>query len=224
MTTKSTIRAAMGCAIGFSFLVVGASARAGDDDQDVPFESKIIGNFLEGLGLKRDGAGAIDYQERPPLVIPPSRDLPPPERTDAAVRNPAWPKDPDVARAKAEVRRDENRDVQAEIERDGKPLSPKELTPGPKPRSPQRKATVSSGPGLERSTPSELGYTGNLFNMFGSKNESVGFTGEPPRASLTDPPPGYRTPSPDQPYGLNKAPPPKAGDYYSEHGETHSDR
>ena len=53
---------------------------------------------MEGLGLKRDGEANINYQERAPLVIPPSRNLPPPERTDAAIaNNPAWPKDPDVS-------------------------------------------------------------------------------------------------------------------------------
>ena len=44
------------------------------------------------------------------------------------------------------------------------------------------------------------------------------FTGEPARASLTDPPPGYQTPSPDQPYGLGKDKPAKVDDYYTEHG------
>jgi hypothetical protein len=35
------------------------------------------------------------------------------------------------------------------------------------------------------------------------KKEEYGtFTGEPARANLTDPPPGYQTPSPDQPYGI----------------------
>ena len=48
--------------------------------------------------------------------------------------------------------------------------------------------------------------------MFGSKEEVVNFTGEPPRGALTDPPPGYQTPSPTQPYGITKAPAPKAAD------------
>ncbi len=43
----------------------------------------------------------------------------------------------------------------------------------------------------------------NLFSFDWLKKEQYAtFTGEPPRASLTDPPPGYQTPSPDQPYGL----------------------
>ncbi len=33
--------------------------------------------------------------------------------------------------------------------------------------------------------------------------EGAKFLREPPRASLTEPPIGYRTPSPEQPYGLN---------------------
>ncbi len=43
----------------------------------------------------------------------------------------------------------------------------------------------------------------NLFSFDWFKKEQYAtFTGEPPRASLTDPPPGYQTPSPDQPYGI----------------------
>ncbi len=47
---------------------------------------------------------------------------------------------------------------------------------------------------------------GNLFsNIFGGgKSETANFTGEPARSALTDPPPGYQTPSPNQPYGLSK--------------------
>ena len=58
---------------------------------------------------------------------------------------------------------------------------------------------------------------GNVFN--GKKEESAKFTGEPPRSSLTDPPPGYQTPSPDQPYGIGKNATPKATDYYTTHSE-----
>jgi hypothetical protein len=34
------------------------------------------------------------------------------------------------------------------------------------------------------------------------KTETGTFTTEPPRDNLTAPPPGYQTPSPNQPYGL----------------------
>ncbi len=61
-------------------------------------------------------------------------------------------------------------------------------------------------------TPSQLGYTGGLWssilhlgNTFaGEKDiETATFAHEPPRNYLTDPPHGYRTPSANQPYGIN---------------------
>ena len=72
-----------------------------------------------------------------------------------------------------------------------------------------------------RLMPSQLGYSGGLFtNMFGgAPDETAKFTGEPPRTSLTEPPPGYQTPSPDQPYGLSeRTKAPKATDYMMERG------
>jgi hypothetical protein len=58
--------------------------------------------------------------------------------------------------------------------------------------------------------PSDLGYTGGLFgsvkDFFGVSGggQTATFEAEPPRASLTDPPSGYRSPSPAQPYGVSK--------------------
>ena len=69
---------------------------------------------MEGLGLQQDGE-AINYQERAPLVIPPSRALPPPEKADAVVaNNPAWPKDPDVS---APQGRSRQREAQSQHQR-----------------------------------------------------------------------------------------------------------
>jgi len=56
-------------------------------------------------------------------------------------------------------------------------------------------------------SPSELGTKnpfGSLFSSFGpnKKAETAPFTGEPPRASMTEPPSGYQTPSPNYPYGM----------------------
>ncbi|MFL5065071.1 MAG: hypothetical protein ACJ8ED_10520, partial [Xanthobacteraceae bacterium] len=39
-----------------------------------------------------------------------------------------------------------------------------------------------------------------LGSVFGNKDERVQFTEEPPRTSLIEPPAGYQTPSPNQPY------------------------
>ena len=235
MTTRRPTRltatysaAAMGLTLGLALtLAVAAPARAAEDD--VPLDSKIFRSILEGIGLRKDGE-AINYQERAPLVIPPSRTLPPPERSgDVIANNPAWPKDPDVQRSKEEAAQARNRIRGAgeQIEHDQRVLRPDELTPGPKPRTARRGGTPDSGAATtygygERLSPSQLGYKGGIFGMFtGGRDEDTGkFTGEPPRASLTEPPPGYQTPSPDQPYGLGeKAKAPKAVDYLTTHGE-----
>jgi hypothetical protein len=53
----------------------------------------------------------------------------------------------------------------------------------------------------------ELGSKGifsNISSMWAPKEEYSTFSGEPPRASLLEPPAGYRTPSPNQPYGVGK--------------------
>ena len=224
MTAKALLRAAWGLALGVAFLAASGPARAADDDT-VPADKQFMRNIMEGLGLKRDGEAGINYQERPPLVIPGSKDLPPPERADAASKNPAWPKDPDVARRKTQAALEKNRNISDEREREQNPLRPDQMTTGGAKAAGARKddGYRSSDNGFDsQMKPSELGYKGGLFsNMFGSKDEvDVGrFTSEPPRASLTDPPPGYQTPSPDQPYGVGKAAPAKPQDIYTTRGE-----
>jgi hypothetical protein len=212
LTTTFYASAALSLALGAALLTTALPARAADDD--AASGNSIFRGILEGLGLRKDGE-AINYQERAPLVIPPSRTLPPPEKSDAVVaNNPAWPKDPDVLRQKEDTERERTaiRGAGEQIEHDQRVLRPNELTPGPKPRTARRSgspdAQTSNTYGFgERLSPSQLGYKGGLFSdMFGSKDDEVAkFTQEPPRASLTAPPPGYQTPSPDQPYGLSKA-------------------
>jgi hypothetical protein len=214
-----------GCAAGM--LVFGAAAIAGSApvraaDDEPTFDQKIMRGIMDGLGFKRDGEAGINYQERAPLVIPSSRDLAPPEQANAA-NNPAWPKDPDVERRKAAVATEKNRNVSDEREREQNPLRPDQLTPGARGKQRQQAARTDDGyeaPATGFSNqlrPSELGYKGSLYDaMFGKKkDEEAKFTGEPPRSSLTEPPPGYQTPSPAQPYGLAKgSAPAKAADDY----------
>ena len=213
-------------ALAAAVLAAPTPARAADDD--MPLDSKILRGLMEGIGLQKEEK-IINYQERAPLVIPPSKALPPPERSDAVIaNNPAWPKDPDVLRAKEDAARERDTIVGAEEQtrRDARPLRPDEMTPGPKPRAVRRAGTPTGSAGSEnemaaRLSPSQLGYTGGLFgNMFGgAPDETAKFTGEPPRTTLTEPPPGYQTPSPDQPYGLSeRTKAPKATDYMMEHG------
>lgn len=219
--------AAFGGLVAVALLAPGTSARAGDDDDNPPLDTRILRGLMDQLGLKQDGPG-IDYHERAPLVLPPSHDLPPPEKSDAAVSsNPAWPVDPDVQRAKQEAaaRRKVSSNPEEVLLKEQRPLRPDELAPGPKPRGTARRTDDGyrappdgvSGP----LPPSQLGSNGNFFSkMFGKDDPTdARFTGEPARAELTDPPPGYQTPSPDQPYGVGKkAGPQKPANYLATHG------
>jgi len=226
LTKAFTACAAFGLALGVAMLTHSAPARA--DDNEVSPDQKVMQSIMEGLGLKKDGQATINYQQRAPLVLPPSRELPPPERPDAVTaNNPAWPKDPDVARRKLEASMEKNRNVSDEREREQNPLRPDQLTPGGRGAKRQQAPThngydaPASGFGSQL-PPSQLGTSKNgVFDaMFGSKKEeTTKFTGEPPRVSLTEPPPGYQTPSPEQPYGVGKAPAPKAADNFTTRGE-----
>jgi hypothetical protein len=209
-------------------IAVSAAAPARAEDDSVPVDTKIMRGIMQSLGLKRDGEAIIDYQQRAPLVIPSSKTLPPPEKANASIENnPAWPVDPDVQRAKAEAKseRQATRNPDDILLKEGRPLRPDEMTPGPKPRNVQRAspgAYESSPYGYSNpSKPSELGEKGTIFSrMFGGDKEEVArFTGEPARASLTEPPVGYQTPSPDQPYGTgpDKSRAPKAENYLQDH-------
>lgn len=177
---------------------------AAANDEDEAFDIRILRSILGGIGLKRDGEAGIDYRERSPLVVPPQITLPPPETSSAAERNPAWPADPDIRRqrevaaARGKARFDEVQDSRA--------LQPHEMTPGRANRPPAQSPWAFQNPddAARPMLPSALGYVGGLFgSLFGSNREETKvFTGEPPRTALTEPPPGYRTPSSKEPYGI----------------------
>jgi len=212
---------AFGLALGAALLLFAGPAHAGSDDLSI--DQTIMRGIMEGLGLKRDGEEVINYRERSPLVIPPSRELPAPERSDAVTaNNPAWPKDADVQRRKARAAMEKNRNISDEREREQNPLRPDQMTPGGAPKKQPRDDGYEPSPNGYSSQvmPSELGFKGfGSFFSGNKKEESAQFTREPPRNSLTDPPPGYQTPSPDQPYGVGKAGPAKPTDYYTTHSE-----
>jgi len=192
------------------------SARAADDEAPSIWnlDKRVYRNFMYGLGFRDSTEQAMEYRERSPLVVPPTRNLPAPQ-SGAAARNPAWPKDPDGARketkrAKPLLDAGDSRDP---IEKFGRVLTPSELNRN----VPAPKRTTQTGAGVDDSyapvAPSELGYMGGAWNFMKSgfglwtPEEEVGsFTQEPPRASLTAPPTGYMTPSPAQPYGFVKRP------------------
>jgi hypothetical protein len=210
-------------ALGIGLAMATGPVRAADpeDEDDKSFEEKIIEGIMAGIGGTNMENRGIDYRERSPLVVPPKLDLPPPATDKAEVKAPNWPKDPDEQRRKAAIaaRKKVNKDpLEA-----SRILTPSELA--------QAKGKSSSGgdsvdqPGGNPGTnavlsPSQLGYSGGFSGLFGgNKAETAPFKGEPTRESLTQPPPGYQTPSPSYAYGtgpkesLNKEYNPAAGKY-----------
>ncbi|MGJ4941723.1 hypothetical protein ACQR1W_14205 [Bradyrhizobium sp. HKCCYLS1011] len=189
---------------GIGLLLASGVARAQDDEQgedDKTFEEKIIDNIMRGMGATNMETPTIDYRERSPLVVPPKLDLPPPAAATEAAVAPNWPKDPDVQRRKAAAaaRKKDNKDPVASA----RPLTPAEMKVGT--TAPEKKSNDPIQPGVTNNpmlSPSQLGFKGGLFGMFkGNDTESKPFTNEPTRESLTQPPPGYQTPSSNYAYG-----------------------
>jgi len=221
--SRKFARVATCAAFGVFLVLAGsvAAAYAEDDEDSMLPDEKFMRSFLRKLGLRNGQEAGIEYQERPPLVVPPNRDLPPPVAGNTLIKNNlAWPTDPDETQRKnaqkAKTARkvpldaagnfDDQRDVPDPAGRKSQPSAP---------GGPVRPSAAGAGPNggtAPEMTPSELGYTGGLWDSFWSigntfsteKKPEVGrFVREPPRASLTDPPSGYRTPSPNQIYGIN---------------------
>jgi hypothetical protein len=187
-------------------MTVGVARAQEDDDDDRTFEEKIIGNLMAGIGATNMENRGIDYRERSPLVVPPKIDLPPPAATSAEVNVPNWPKDPDEARRKKAIAA-RKKEKSKDIYESGMPLKPSELNvartaPG---TSGGTAVSESASPGAGSAaplSPSQLGFTGGFMSMFhGNTAESATFKEEPTRESLTQPPPGYQTPSPNYAYG-----------------------
>jgi hypothetical protein len=198
-------------ALGIGLVMSAGPVRAGDDgddDDDMTFEEKLIDNLMSGIGAKGMEKKGIEYRERSPLVVPPKLDLPPPASADAKDA-PNWPKDPDEKRRKEAIaQRKKAGNKATEYLQNARPLSPAELD-AHKTAGPDRTTNDPAQPGSNIShptmSPAELGYTGGLFKMFSNnKDEAKQFTAEPPRQSLTEPPPGYQTPSSSYAYGTGE--------------------
>jgi hypothetical protein len=208
--------------LGIGLVMTVGAARAQDaDDDDKTFEEKIIEGIMAGIGGTNMDNRGIDYRERSPLVVPPRLDLPPPVAATSEVKDPNWPKDPDLARRKAAIAA-RKKEVKDPIEA-ARPLTPSELNVG-RTAAPSHASNEPEQPGNSLTnpmmSPSQLGFDGKLSTIFGgNKAEVAPFKGEPTRESLTQPPAGYQTPSPNFAYGtgpkesLNKEYNPAAGKY-----------
>jgi hypothetical protein len=210
-------------ALGIGLVMAAGPVRAADDEDedDKTFEEKVIEGIMRGIGGTNMENRGIEYRERSPLVVPPKLDLPSPAASADPKAAPNWPKDPDEQRRKAAIaaRKKANKDpVEA-----SRILTPSELAQkrGPKSAGGETVDQPGGNPGATAIlSPSQLGYNGGLSGLFGgSKAETAPFKSEPTRESLTQPPPGYQTPSPNFAYGtgpkesLNKEYNPAAGKY-----------
>jgi hypothetical protein len=195
---RGMVRAAA-CGLFGALLVAtyGVTPVLAEEDDGQTFDQKIVRNVLTTLGLRR-GTDDIEYRERSPLVVPPKMTLPPPEA--GATRAPGWPVDADVKRRKTVT---ENKRRFDEVD-DTRPLRPSELNVGQPGRRGDDRAPTDAEKEGRPLPPSVLGtsLTGIFGSFWGKKEEETKFTSEPPRASLIEPPAGYQTPSPTQPYGV----------------------
>jgi hypothetical protein len=170
----------------------GTAARAGDYDD--PSGGSFGTQIWRAIGLPDPDHPEyeINYSERSPLVVPPSRNLPAPISADRPP-SPNWPKDPDVKKRQEAAKEKIVPLGYDRVTEEGRPLRPDELVP----KGGRASASAANNSGQIESKQS------SFLNFDWFKKEEYGtFTGEPPRVSLTDPPPGYQTPSPDQPYGI----------------------
>jgi hypothetical protein len=138
-------------------------------------ESTLWGSLMKGLGI--GGENDIEYRERPPLVVPQTRDLPPPQPAGSARNNPNWPTDPKAAATKKGAQVHELDKIPVEV--GAAPARDPSLPP---PAQPAKSDSLF----------------GSLFNK-GSKENVTPPT--PTRKSLLDPPLDFQAPSPSQPYG-----------------------
>lgn len=204
---KRNFHFVIGCVLAGALLSAATPARA-QQDESAP-EVKFIDGVMSMFGLGRKAQDQINYRERSPLVLPQNDNLPPPE--SAKVANPNWPVDPEVKEARriaASQKASDGRTASQLFDDNARPMLPSELEKG---RTTRRQS--NSGGSIDREknprlTTSELGYKGGIFgSMFGRSDADhpAVFTGEAPRTSLIEPPAGYQTPSPAQPYASGKA-------------------
>ncbi len=200
-------RRLMMAAAACSLLAVSSASVMAQDDDEPTFEQEL---FQKLLGRNKP---AIDYRERSPLVIPPSAELPAPGAGGGAAvqSSAAWPEDADLKARKKKA----GRSIRGADESDRAAsalMSPDEIRRGKVARSERKRSvTLSDNESARVLRPDEIGGKQySLFQLFGKSmttEKPQPFTGEPVREVLTEPPPGYRTPSPAQPYQPPKSEP-----------------
>jgi hypothetical protein len=161
----------------------------------------LTGGIFNILGLGNDEKEAIDYRERPPLVVPPKAVLRPPVE-GASSRAGNWPNDPDAAArraAAAESRRPAPGDISERSE--GRLLSQRELAAGRRAgRADPNPLPHGAGVDVKNSDMTEFYTSGAHRRTMRVAEENQLVPGqEAPRRFLTDPPPGLRLPAGNAP-------------------------
>jgi hypothetical protein len=183
-------------------------ARAEDDANSFwNFDKNLLNGLFSGLGPRHTVDGPYVYRERPPLVVPSGRALPPPVSLEAT-RPANWPVDADVSRhqATAEKRARARSD---DFEYD--PLPPAQLR-GTGGAASGTQNPPAGGDMTDTLRPSQLGSpSGGIFSFFTGSGtnanngqqdrQASAAVSEPPPRRLIEPPREYQTPSPNQPYG-----------------------
>ena len=168
-----------------------APARAGDDGQ-----ASLISGLASTFGLTHEDDPQIDFRERPKLVVPPKKVLPPPV---AAQRDAAWPVDNETARArKLKAIDDAEPSAMQRASRSWQLVPPgaevKVTTSGLDHNGPAcRKPDPKTGECPEAPRPST---DWNPLSWVGIQKKPATVLGpEPERENLVDPPKGYRAPA-----------------------------
>jgi hypothetical protein len=145
-----------------------------------------LGKTLLGM---EDEKPEVDYRPRPPLVIPPKKDLPPPA-APATAKAQAWPNDPDIAALK---KAEENRKKPVTLQEGyTRPLTIDEIRAGRVAGAgvPTQPDTSTARNASAWIPPSELRAIEEKLKLSKAPELQPGF--EPERQYLTDPPKGYR--------------------------------
>ncbi|MXQ14405.1 hypothetical protein [Microvirga makkahensis] len=101
-------------------------------------EGEAVKSLLGSIGIIPKDKEPIIYNERAPLVLPPSMDLPPPAAPNSAEANSVnWPRDPDVAARRKAAREARTPASETELSKlsEGKRLSIDEIRAGRNPNS-----------------------------------------------------------------------------------------
>jgi len=174
-----------------------------EETGDAKPSANVFGSILGGLGGTTNQR-RIEHKPRSPLVIPPSRDLPPTEEKIARGDPANWPNDPDLAEAKLREEWAKNSDGKTPFP--GADATSKRSDPGyvakhrVKGGGLRDYAKASSGNDATESrnfvmSPDKL----RSLKVKTPEAVEVDENGVPIRRYLTEPPTAYRVPSADAP-------------------------